>query len=157
MKYLSIVLAGALFAATPSHSLSFPTSSNKIVEKILGTVKKNIPANGTPKAIKDLLCRKGDARKGIFSLRSFEGRGANVPVLGAFGKTICTGHADFDGSSFDKKYISKHKGKSGPVVLSAQLNDTGITNKGVGKTAKELFCRLGPLVPQTKKIAESVC
>jgi hypothetical protein len=62
---------------------------------------------------KDIICRKGNAFSGTFSLRSFNGELCDKNKgLAAITLKLCAGVADFNGSQCDKKAKAPLKGQS---------------------------------------------
>jgi hypothetical protein len=69
---------------------------------------------------KEYFCRKGDAFKGIFSARSFEGSLCRTDTFGALAEYVCTNPnvADFEGSKCDTNAKKNLNGKDPKAVLA---------------------------------------
>lgn len=136
--------------------------SEYIVEKILSTVQKYGAKT---------LCKKGDAKSGIFSLRSFNGNAANVSqTLAAFGVLVCfdNNEQEFVKSEFYKKALKKldikqfgdaEKEKVTKIfenkVRSAKRNVLGLmcTAAAAGLLATEVGAPIAPVLLTTCKAA----
>jgi hypothetical protein len=96
------------------------------VDQVLGWLGKK----GAPE-----LCKKGDAKKGIFSLRSFEGKLCSVTYIAALAEAVC------NGQNVDK-YSDSHCHKDALAALNgrepAEVLKEAVKN-GTGK-AKEFVC-----------------
>lgn len=105
-KYLVVggVILVCMGFVTPAHALSNPFarfSDEAIAGSILGTVNKY----GS-----DTFCRQGNAKKKIFSIRSFDGNGAFVSqTLAAVGMLACKekNYENFKDSKFYAKAVAK--------------------------------------------------
>jgi hypothetical protein len=136
----------SLGRAAPAEALWNPfssLSSENIAEKVLNTLQKH----GTKE-----FCRRGDAKKMIFSIRSFEGEAASLSeTLAALGMLVCSKDSveDFSKSKFHANaieklgtenlgeiktiFVSKIKSAKGKVLaLSCMAVNTGLVATGVG-------------------------
>lgn len=87
---------------------------------------------------KDAFCRKGSLTSATFSVRSFDGSlCSNSRTVAALSQYVCTGVADFSGSSCDAKGKSKLGGADPYTALKEEA-------KGAAGTTKELISKLVP-------------
>ncbi len=118
-------------------------SSENIAEKVLNTLQKH----GTKE-----FCRRGDAGKMIFSIRSFEGEAAYLSeTLAALGMLVCSkgnveefSQSKFHANAVEKLgtedlgeirtiFVSKIKSAKGKVLaLSCMAVNTGLVATGAG-------------------------
>jgi hypothetical protein len=94
-----------------------------------------------------VLCRKGDAKAKIFSLRSFEGNLCKQAYIAALAEVVCAGGnlEKYSDSSCHKYAVAELKGRDPAEVLKEAVKS------GTGK-AKEFACgRAG--VPEAVKVA----
>ena len=93
------------------------------------------------------LCRKGDAKKGVFSLRSFEGDLCKTTYIAALAEAVCAtpNTEDYKGSHCHKYAVAALKGSYPADVLKEAVKN------GVGK-AREFACAR-PEVPEAVKAA----
>ena len=97
------------------------------------------------------VCRKGDASRKIYSLRSFDGTLCAVNYVAAFALLECKGVGDFDGSQCDKTAIRTLNGADPHVVLK-----TAIAKKET--KARQLLCsNPQKLSPGAAKTARDLC
>ena len=97
------------------------------------------------------VCRKGDAFRRIYSLRSFDGTLCSVNYVAAFALLTCKGVGDFDGSQCDKTALRTLNGAVPNVVLR-----TAITKKQAN--ARALLCsNPQKLSPGAAKAAKTLC
>jgi hypothetical protein len=92
------------------------------------------------------LCRKGDARAKVFSLRSFEGNLCKQTYIAALAEVVCSGgdNEKYAESSCHKYAVAELKGREPAEVLKEAVKN------GTGK-AKEFACgRAG--VPEAVKV-----
>jgi hypothetical protein len=96
------------------------------VDQVLGWLGKK----GAPE-----LCKKGDAKKGVFSLRSFEGNLCKVTYIAAMAEAVCTepNTEKYSDSQCHKYAVAELKGKDPAEVLKEAVKN------GTGK-AKEFVC-----------------
>jgi hypothetical protein len=96
------------------------------VDQVLGWLGKQ----GAPE-----LCRKADARRKIFSLRSFDGTLCKTPYIAALAEAICSGPntEEYSDSGCHKYAVAELRGREPAEVLKEAVKS------GTGK-AKEFAC-----------------
>jgi hypothetical protein len=96
-----------------------------------------------------LICRKADAFRKQYSVRSFNGSLCAVDYVAAFAELQCKGISDFTGSQCDRTAEKTLKGADPMTVLKASIKE----KKG---KAHELVCpHLSKLGPKLKGLATS--
>jgi hypothetical protein len=116
--------------AMPVQAISNPFarfSDEAIAGKIVSTINKYGP---------NTFCRQGDAKKGIFSIRSFEGNGATVSqTLASLGMLACKekNFENFTGSKFYAKAVKKLGSDDLAVARKAFEGKIGTTKGNVLK------------------------
>jgi hypothetical protein len=116
MLVLGMMLGGMTLTSVPSQALWNPfskLSDDAIADKLLSTLTKH----GSAK-----LCRKGDAKEGVFSLRSLDGIGARIEIVALTGMLLCY-EQDLEGfkaSKFAEKALAKI-GSSDMAVIRAKF------------------------------------
>jgi hypothetical protein len=98
-------------------------ASADTIEQVVSTLKSTPPKG---KTIKGMVCGKGDAAKGIFSVRSANGVLCREQYIAAFATLYCTGVGDYDQSHCAKNTKSTLGGKEPKAVLKSAAE------KGVG-------------------------
>ncbi len=158
-KFLALTFSTMATVVLASQANAFDVNASAL--KLINTLGQKDPAT---------LCRKGDAFKRIFSLRSFEGEfGSKSRTLANFGGVNCTrgtigdaAYEEFLKSSFVKKAVSK-----GYLTLQAdgdidvEAAQAGL-EEGVRKNldkGKELVCKHKEKFANTPvaKVADKVC
>jgi hypothetical protein len=125
-----VAAAAALLCSTTVHA--------DPIDQVLGWLGKQ----GAP-----VLCRKGDARGKVFSLRSFDGTLCKTTYIAALAEVVCSaGDVDkYSDSSCHKYAVAELKGRDPAEVLKEAIKS------GTGK-AREFACgREG--VPEAIKVA----
>lgn len=113
--FKSLAIMGLVTLTAPQQSHAAMADN---VMKVMNTIGKSNSS---------IVCRKGDAFKQIFSLRSFEGQLCKDPMIAAYAVINCRGVLDFDGSTCDKNSAVALKGRDPAMVLQEGLQK-GITN-----------------------------
>jgi hypothetical protein len=117
MKFVAV--AAVLFCCTA------PVRADE-VDQVLGWLGKK----GAPE-----LCKKGDAKAKIFSLRSFDGTLCKTTYIAALAEVVCTGPntEKYSDSQCHKHAAAELKGRDPAEVLKEAVKN------GTGK-AKEFVC-----------------
>jgi hypothetical protein len=97
------------------------------IEQVVATLKSAPPPGKTSK---DLVCRKGDAAKRIFSLRSGDGALCNQDYIAAFATLFCKGVGTYDQSKCAKNAKAVLGNRDPKAVLKAAAE------KGIGKAVE---------------------
>lgn len=132
---LGVMLGGMTLTSVPSHALWNPfskLSDEAISEKLLSTLTKYGSAR---------LCRTGDAKEGVFSLRSLDGIGARIEVVALTGMLLCYDRdiEGFKASKFAKKALAKIGSSDMAVIRTKFVQKIGSAK---GKTLS-LGCKAG--------------
>jgi len=114
-------------APIPSHALSiggFSIGGIKpadALKKVSETITSQISGSTTVKKLKEILCKKADAKSGIFSLRSGAGVGGKVPILAALGLLACKDFTGFNESGFYKNATNTVGDKKKSTIIREEL------------------------------------
>lgn len=123
MKHImkTAFFAGCLTMALTTGSTNAGLFSSFNPTKALDQVIATVSSKGAP-----YLCRKGDAIKGLFSGRSFEGRLCDKKEFAAIMEVTCKGtNLGYEGSGCATKAAKALKGTTAEAVL-AGLKDKGM-------------------------------
>ena len=102
-------------------------ASADTIEQVVSTLQSTPPPR---KTIKGMACGKGDAAKGIFSVRSADGVLCRQEYIAAFATLYCKGVGDYDQSHCAKNAKAALGGKDPKAVLKSAAE------KGVGKAVE---------------------
>ena len=142
---VSFALAGGLLCS--SYNVSYADDTDKVIQT---------ESSGDP----SILCRKGDASKKIFSLRSFNGNLCKLKHMAAFAVMLCRGKGCasngkdcFNGSSCDKNAKNVlGKDYDDPKAFLIQQVKTG-----AGKIKTLVCSQSGRLPPNLQDVANKAC
>lgn len=124
LKKSKLLLATALIGGIVFGTASFAAETEQVedlsIAEILNKIKSMLPDADAQYE----LCKKGDAMKGKFSLRSGRGVACKLGPIGAIASVLCPGIEDYESSGCFKNNTYKDA-KSGAAALKSAIKAGG--------------------------------